>query len=112
VEKYKNMPSKIEERLWISAKYLAQESSMEYTVPCNTIIRDFIRAGAQNMLREKRTSDPDFEEADLNLGRFVAAMVVEATRIPNTRASLPGPLLIREASFVKAKEICPLWPFC
>jgi hypothetical protein len=106
------MPAKMEERLWISARYLAGESGMEYTVPCGTIVRDFIRAGTRNMVREKRTSEHDFEEADANLTRLIAAMVSEARDSVNTRASLPGALLIREGAFVKAKEICPLWPFC
>ena len=106
------MPQKMEERLWTSARYLAKESGMEYTVPCGVIVRDLIRAGTRNMVRESRTSEHDFEEADLNLGRLVSSMVKESLRIPNTRATLPGPLLIREAAFVKAKEICPLWPYC
>ena len=106
------MPLKMEERLWTSARYLAKESGMEYTVPCGVIVRDFIRAGTRNMVRENRISEHDFEEADLNLGRLIGSMVTEARRIPNTRANLPGPLLIREAAFVKAKTICPLWPFC
>jgi hypothetical protein len=63
------------------------------------------------MVREKRTSEHDFEEADANLSRLVSRMVEEARTIPNPRASLPGPVLIREAAFVKAKEIFPLWPF-
>lgn len=106
------MLQKMDERLWISAKYLAGEKSMDYSVPCGTIVRDLIRAGTRNMEREKRTSEHDFEEADLNLGRLVAAMVEETGRISNPRSSLPGKILIREAAFVKAKEICPLWPFC
>jgi hypothetical protein len=76
------------------------------------VVRDFVRAGTRNMVREKRTSEHDFEEADANLSRLVQKMVDEAKVIPNPRASLPGPVLIREAAFVKAKEICPLWPFC
>lgn len=106
------MPQKMEERLWVSARYLAKESGMEYTVPCGTIVRDLIRAGTRNMVREKRTSEHDFEEADANLTRFVTAMAAETLRITNHRAALPGLHLIREAAFVKAKEICPLWPFC
>ena len=106
------MTLKMEERLWITAQYLARESGMEYSVPCATVVRDFVRAGARNMVREKRTSEHDFEEADANLTRLVAKMVVENRGYPNPRASLPGPVLIREAAFVKAKEICPLWPFC
>ena len=102
----------MEEQLWVSARYLANEKGMEYTVPCGTIVRDFIRAGTLNMIREKRTSAQDFEEADQNLGRLVDAMIAESNRIPNPRSTLPGPLLIREAAFVKAKSICPLWPFC
>jgi hypothetical protein len=106
------MTFKMEERLWITAQYLARESGMEYSVPCATVVRDLVRAGTHNMVREKRTSEHDFEEADANLSRLVTKMVEEAKVIPNPRASLPGPVLIREAAFVKAKEICPLWPFC
>ena len=106
------MTLKMEERLWITAKYVAGESDMEYSVPCATVVRDFVRAGARNMVRENRTSEHDFEEADLNLSRLVKKMVEENGTYPDTRASLPGPKLIREAAFVKAKEICPLWPFC
>ncbi len=106
------MTLKMEERLWITARHLARESGMEYSVPCAAVIRDLVRAGTHNMVREKRTSEHDFEEADANLSRLVGKMVEEARGIPNPRASLPGPMLIREAAFVKAKEICPLWPFC
>jgi hypothetical protein len=106
------MTLKMEERLWITAQYLAREATMDYSVPCATVVRDFVRAGTHNMVREKRTSEHDFEEADANLSRLVKEMVEHTRRLPNPRASLPGPVLIREAAFVKAKEICPLWPFC
>lgn len=106
------MTLKMEERLWITAQYLARESNMDYSVPCATVVRDFVRAGTHNMVREKRTSEHDFEEADANLSRLVKKMVETALDLPNPRASLPGPVLIREAAFVKAKEMCPLWPFC
>ncbi len=106
------MTLKMEERLWITAQYLARESNMDYSVPCATVVRDFVRAGTHNMVREKRTSEHDFEEADANLSRLVKKMVEAALVFPNPRAALPGPVLIREAAFVKAKEMCPLWPFC
>jgi hypothetical protein len=106
------MTIKMEERLWITARHLAGEAGMEYTVPCATIVRDFIRAGTHNMVREKRTGDHDFEEADLNLGKLVRQMISEAKVMRNTRPALAGPGLIREGAFVKAKTICPLWPFC
>ena len=109
------MTLKMEERLWITARYLARESGMEFTVPCATVVRDLVRAGTHNMVREKRTSEHDFEEADANLSRLVARMVEESLSLPdqpNPRASAPRPGLIREGAFVKAKEICPLWPFC
>lgn len=106
------MTLKMEERLWITAQYLAKEAGMDYTVPCATIVRDFVRAGTHNMVREKRTGEHDFEEADSNLSRLVNVMVEEARLLPNPREALPGPLLIREGAFVKAKAICPLWPFC
>ncbi|MDQ3001109.1 MAG: hypothetical protein M3Y08_07595 [Fibrobacterota bacterium] len=106
------MTLKMEERLWITAQYLARESNMDYSVPCATVVRDFVRAGTHNMIREKRTSEHDFEEADANLSRLVKKMVEAAHALPNPRASLPGPVLIREAAFVTAKEMCPLWPFC
>src|SRR4051812_45910476 len=106
------MPQKMEERLWITAQYLAKEAGMEFSIPCTAIVRDFIRAGTHNMVREKRTSEHDFEEADANLGRLLAGIVAETKRAPNPRSSLPGSVLIREGAFVQAKEICPLWPFC
>ena len=106
------MSLKMEERLWITANYLAREAGMEYSVPCATVVRDFVRAGTRNMVREKRTSEHDFDEADTNLSRLVTRMVAEAKGMPNPRAKIPGAVLIREGAFVKAKEICPLWPFC
>lgn len=106
------MTLKMEERLWITAQYLAKEAGMDYSVPCGTIVRDFVRAGTHNMVREKRTGEHDFEEADANLSRLVKVMAEVTLKTPNPRASLPGPVLIREGAFVKAKEICPLWPFC
>jgi hypothetical protein len=106
------MTLKMEERFWISVQYLAKEAGMVYSVPCTSILRDFIRAGTHNMVREKRTGEHDFEEADANLTRLVLSMIEETRRARNPRASLPGPTLIREGAFVKAKTICPLWPFC
>lgn len=106
------MTLKMEERLWITAQYLAKEAGMEFTVPCASIVRDFVRAGTHNMVREKRTGEHDFEEADANLGRLMNAMVEAARGMTDPRASVKGPGLIREGAFVKAKEICPLWPFC
>ncbi len=102
----------MEERLWITATHLAREAGMEYAVPCATVVRDFVRAGTRNMVREKRTSEHDFDEADSNLSLLVSRMIDEAKRLPDPRAKIQGPLLIREAAFVKAKEICPLWPYC
>ena len=106
------MTLKMEERLWITAQYLAKEAGMEFTVPCASIVRDFVRAGTHNMVREKRTGEHDFEEADANLGRLMKAMLESARGMTDPRASVKGPGLIREGAFVKAKEICPLWPFC
>ena len=106
------MTLKMEERFWITAQYLAKESELGYTVPCSAIIRDFIRAGTHNMVREKRTSEHDFEEADQNLSRLVQAMITETRNRPNPRMASAEPNLIREAAFVKAKTLCPLWPFC
>ncbi len=106
------MTLKMEERLWISTQYLAKKAGMEFTVPCASIVRDFVRAGTHNMVREKRTGEHDFEEADANLGRLMKAMVEAARGMTDPRAAVKGPGLIREGAFVKAKEICPLWPFC
>lgn len=106
------MTLKMEERLWTTATYLAREAGMDYSVPCATVVRDLVRAGTLNMVREQRTSEHDFDEADANFSKLVRKMVEENRSISNPRASLTGPVLIREAAFVKAKEICPLWPFC
>lgn len=102
----------MEERLWISAQYLAKKSGMDYTVPCAGIVRDFVRAGTHNMVREKRTGELDFEEADANLSRLVEAMVAESRTISDPRSSVQSMGIIREGAFVKAKTLCPLWPFC
>jgi hypothetical protein len=106
------MTFRMEERLWITARHLARQAGMEYSVPCAAIVRDFIRAGTHNMVREKRTGDHDFEEADTNLERLVRSMIDEAKVMPNPRAAIAGPTVIREGAFVKAKTLCPLWPFC
>ena len=106
------MSIKMEERLWITANYLAREAGLDYSVPCAIVVRDFVRAGTRNMVREKRTSEHDFEEADANLSRLVAKMIDAAKGMPNPRAKISGPTLIREGAFVMAKAICPLWPFC
>lgn len=106
------MTLKMEERLWITAQYLAKEAGMDFTVPCASIVRDFVRAGTHNMVREKRTGEHDFDEADANLGRLMKVMVEAAHKMTEPRAPVKGIGLIREGAFVKAKEICPLWPFC
>jgi hypothetical protein len=106
------MTIRMEERLWITARHLAKQAGMDYSVPCAAIVRDFIRAGTHNMIREKRTGDHDFEEADTNLEKLVRSMIDETRVMKNTRPALPGPLVIREGAFVHAKTICPLWPFC
>lgn len=101
------MTLKMEERLWITALHLAKEAGLEYTVPCASIVRDFVRAGTHNMVREKRTGEHDFDEADTNLAKLVKVMVEESRKTSDPRGKV-----IREGAFVKAKEICPLWPFC
>lgn len=106
------MAIKIEEQLWVNARYLVNESGMAFTLPCSSIIRDFINAGAKNMLRENRLTELDFEEAESNLTLFVHKMVEVTRKLAIPRATLAGPILIREMAFVKAKEICPLWPYC
>ncbi len=106
------MIEKIEERLWVSARYIAKENGMDFTVPCATIVRDFIRAGTRNMERESRIGEEDFEEADGNLGKLVSEMVVESKKVSNLRPAMTGVLFIREGAFVNAKSLCPLWPFC
>jgi hypothetical protein len=106
---------KMEQRLWITARSLAQEAGMDFTVPCAAIVRDFIRAGTRNMVRENRVGEQDFDAADANLGRFIGS-VVEAARGMSPpqadRTGPAGPIPIREAAVVSAKVQCPLWPFC
>jgi hypothetical protein len=106
------MTLKMEERLWITAQYLAKKAGMDYTVPCAGIVRDFVRAGTHNMVREKRTGEHDFEEADANLTRLVDAMVTESRKAAEPRSKVQTIGVIREGAFVKAKALCPLWPFC
>ena len=106
------MAIKMDEQLWVNAQYHANANGMDFTVPCITIIRDFIRAGTKNMLRENRIAEGDLDQAEKNLTKLVLRMVEVTRGLSNVRSNLPGPVLIRETAFVKAKELCPLWPYC
>ena len=93
------MPLKMEEQLWVSARYLANAKGMDYSVPCATIIRDFIRAGTLNMVREQRTSELDFEEDKPRLLCGEVAMQGEAAvqSLEDLREEWPKKILIELA---------------
>jgi len=101
---------KLENQLWATAVQMAQESGMEYTVPCSNNMRDLIAAGARDMQREGRTSEMDLEKADASLGLLVKEMI-RVTHSLGARALSGSKTSIREAALVHAKELCPLWPF-
>jgi len=101
-----------ENRLWATAVQLAQESGMEFTVPCSHNVRDFIDAGVRDMKRENRASDADMEEADSSLSHLVREMIRITSELGVTSMS-GGKIAIREGALVQAKkELSRLWPFC
>ncbi len=101
---------KLENQLWATAVQAAQDSGMEYTVPCSHNLRDLIAAGARDMRRDGRVSEEDLEKADVNLGVLVAEMI-RVTRSLGDRSFSGRKTIIREAALVQSKELCPLWPF-
>jgi hypothetical protein len=98
----------IEKRLWVCARMVAEEGNAEFSVPCAQNVKDFIRAGAKNMLRESRTTEPDLEEAEKNLTKLVSGMVKSPMGVESRSG---GVQLLREGALVVAKRLCPLWPF-
>jgi hypothetical protein len=100
----------LQNQLWATAVQLAQDSGMEYTVPCSHNVRDLIAAGARDMQREGRVSEDDMEKADASLSLLVKEMI-RVTRNLGTRALSGNKTSIREVALVHAKELCPLWPF-
>jgi hypothetical protein len=98
----------IEQLLWVAAREIAGLKQAEFSVPCAANVKDFIRAGVKNMLREGRLGDADVEEAEKNLAILVAGMTSAPTG--TQKHALRG-LVLREGSLVHAKRLCPLWPF-
>lgn len=101
----------METALWVTAQDLARHAGMEFTVPCAHNVRDFIRAGVLNMKRLARGSEDDWDRARESLVRLVQAMV-DSTRDAGEKPPAGKPIPIREGALVKAKRLCPLWPFC
>ncbi len=99
-----------ENRLWATSVQLAGEAGMEFTVPCSRNVQDLLAAGVKDMLREKRVSEEDLEQADASLSRLVGEMV-RVTRQLGSNALSGEKIKIREGALVQAKELCPLWPF-
>ena len=100
----------LENRLWNAATLTAEGADMEFTVPCAHNLRDMVRAGANVMRREQRTSETDLDIADAHLSKLAGEMV-RFTRGQGASALSGGKLKIRETALVQAKELCPLWPF-
>lgn len=100
----------LENRLWASAVQAARAAGMEFTVPCARNVRDLIRAGVGVMRRENRTAESDLEAADASLA-LLAGEMVHATREFGESADARGSIRIRESALVRAKNLCPLWPF-
>jgi hypothetical protein len=98
----------IEQLLWVAAREIAGSKQAEFSVPCAANVKDFIRAGVKNMLREGRLGDADVEEAEKNLAILVAGMMNAPT---GTQKHAIRGLVLREGSLVHAKRLCPLWPF-
>jgi hypothetical protein len=63
------------------------------------MLSEFIFQGGRRFVSERRTSEQD---AARELQRFVEKMI--GVGIRNKRIS--------EASFIEAKSLCPVWPFC
>lgn len=103
----------IEQQLWVAAREFAAQHQAEFSVPCGANVKDFIRAGVKNMLREGRVGDADLDEAEKNLQILVEGMVrsPSGTQKSGTQKQGAQGLILREGSLVHAKRLCPLWPF-
>ncbi len=96
--------------LWASAVQAARDAGMDFTVPCAHNVKDLIRAGVAVMRREGRLSEADLEAADASLSTLVGEMI-RATRSLGEAPDARGVVRIRETALVRAKALCPLWPF-
>lgn len=101
---------KLQNQLWATAVQLAQDSGMEFTVPCSQNLRDLIAAGARDMHRDGLDSEAYLEKADASLSVLVREMI-RVTQALGGRALSGTKTAIREAALVQAKELCPQWPF-
>lgn len=108
----------IEQQLWVAAREFAGQHQAEFSVPCGANVKDFIRAGVKNMLREGRVGDADLDEAEKNLQLLVEGMVRAPSGTQKRGPQKSGSpkqgfqgLTLREGSLVHAKRLCPLWPF-
>lgn len=93
----------LESQLWASAVQVAQERGMTFSVPCSRNVKDLVRAGVSVMTRENRLGEDDRDVADANLRVLAEEMVRAATET--------GETVVRETALVRAKRLCPLWPF-
>jgi hypothetical protein len=100
----------LETRLWASAVHTAGEAGMTFTVPCSRNVQDLIRAGAGVMRRENRFAEADLDTADASLGILMGEMI-RVTRAFGEKPAAERAIPLRETALVKAKELCPLWPF-
>jgi hypothetical protein len=102
--------SDFEAGLWAGTVDAARKAGMEFTVPCAHNVRDFIRAGAAAMRRQRRIAEEDCELASAHLDLLAAEMMRTARELEGS--GKPGEKIpIRETALVRAKRLCPLWPF-
>jgi hypothetical protein len=98
------MPNDLEARFWKLAE--TQTAGFGFTPVCETLVRNFIRYGVENLMREGLANDEfRIHEAEVNLSRFINTMTQEAMRL--------GLRQLQETTFEAARNgLCPLWPFC
>jgi uncharacterized protein (DUF2235 family) len=99
------MPSSLNDRLWESAQNEASRLGTEFNSGAQTELKEFIKQGVDEMKSLGVENDPSrIQEAENNIVQFVRAM--------DNSAQQRGQSKLDRNSFMTAKVICPLWPYC
>jgi hypothetical protein len=100
--------------LWFIAQEEVRRDKFSLSPSCETKLKQFITVGEDKVEQGRENPsltaphqsvniDP-LTHAVVNTRYFVATMKHEAVR--------EGSFLIQDSVFEKAKNLCPLWPFC
>ena len=96
----------IEQRLWRAAEKRAVDGYLRIAPDCISLLRDFIRGGAERVVAEGKGEDEEqIAVAETNIISYVTTMIIEAKTREMSRLHEP-------TFFAAHSALCPIWPFC